>query len=340
MYKVTIIVPIYNTEPFLRQCIESILSQSLTDFLCILVNDGSTDNSPSICDEYAKKDSRIMVIHKQNAGVSSARNAGLKIALNTEHRTQNTEQFVGFVDSDDWCEPGMFEFLYNNAIKHKADISICGWRDIKNNEVISNQKPYSDEIMTGLDARFKLLSGRYFHGFTCDKLINTRLFFDHTDELRFDEAIQFSEDRLFIYALFMRARRVFYSPQPYYNYRIHDTSVTSTASRLIITDALMTRFSAFDKILQMESDSRLIKKNKHYYSDWIIQIYFKLLKTNPFNSNDPSVLFIEKHLRRFAVFILMYGNKKRKKKLLHCFLLSIKQKITMKSHQNIFWSNL
>ena len=103
--KISVIVPVYNTEKFLNNCIESILNQTHKNLEVIIIDDGSTDNSPAICDEYAKKDSRVKVIHKENGGVSSARNAGLDIA---------SGEYIGFIDGDDVIEPDMYHFLLAN----------------------------------------------------------------------------------------------------------------------------------------------------------------------------------------------------------------------------------
>ena len=112
MPKVSIIVPVYNTEKYLARCIDSILAQTFTDFELILVNDGSKDNSGKICDEYAQKDSRIIVIHKENGGVSSARNKGIDVAQG---------DWISFVDSDDWISSDFLSsFIYD------ADLIICG----------------------------------------------------------------------------------------------------------------------------------------------------------------------------------------------------------------------
>jgi glycosyltransferase involved in cell wall biosynthesis len=112
--KVSIIVPIYNVEKYLRQCLDSIVSQTLKDIEIILVDDGSTDNSPAIVDEYAAKDKRIVAIHKPNGGLGHAYNTGVANA---------TGEYIGFVESDDWVEPDMFELLYNAVKKYDADIS-------------------------------------------------------------------------------------------------------------------------------------------------------------------------------------------------------------------------
>lgn len=115
--KISVIVPVYKVENFLDRCVESIVGQTYENLEIILVDDGSPDNCPSMCDKWAEKDRRIKVIHKENGGVSSARNAALDIV---------SGDYIGFVDSDDWIDPGMYEFLYENSQKYDADISYCG----------------------------------------------------------------------------------------------------------------------------------------------------------------------------------------------------------------------
>lgn len=111
---VSVIIPIYNVAPYLRECLDSIISQSYTNLEIILVDDGSTDNCPQICDEYAQNDKRIIVIHKANGGLSDARNAGMKIA---------TADYWTFVDSDDYCHPKMIETLLKPMLENK-DIKV------------------------------------------------------------------------------------------------------------------------------------------------------------------------------------------------------------------------
>ena len=110
--KISVIVPVYNVEKYLRKCIDSLTNQTLKDIEIILVNDGSTDNSGSIIDEYAKQDKRVIAIHKENGGQSSARNMGLDIAKG---------KYVGFIDSDDWIELDMYENMYLALVKGNAD---------------------------------------------------------------------------------------------------------------------------------------------------------------------------------------------------------------------------
>ncbi|MDE6697450.1 MAG: glycosyltransferase [Muribaculaceae bacterium] len=116
--KLSIIVPVYNMEKYLRQCLDSIKDQTFKDWECILVDDGSKDSSPEICDEYASKDPRFKVIHKINGGLSSARNAGLK---------ECKGDLIGFVDSDDWIEPQMYQILYNLIVDYDADLALIGF---------------------------------------------------------------------------------------------------------------------------------------------------------------------------------------------------------------------
>ena len=118
MAQVSIIVPVYQVETYLRQCIDSILAQTFTDFELILVDDGSKDKSGEICEEYAGKDGRVRVIHKENGGLSDARNAGLE---------QAAGEYFMFVDSDDYIAPTMIERLYNSIQSESADIAACNF---------------------------------------------------------------------------------------------------------------------------------------------------------------------------------------------------------------------
>lgn len=125
MCEISIIVPVYNVEKYLKKCVDSILNQTFRDFELILVDDGSPDNSGAICDQYAKEDTRVRVIHKENGGLSSARNAGIEDAKG---------KYLGFVDSDDYIAEDMYELLYNNIIKEDVDLSICGVFDVYKGE--------------------------------------------------------------------------------------------------------------------------------------------------------------------------------------------------------------
>lgn len=122
--KISVIIPVYKVEEYIERCIKSVINQTYENLEIILVDDGSPDNCPVICDKWAEKDSRIKVIHKENGGLSDARNAGMKIA---------SGELIGFVDSDDWISKEMYQFLYENMKNNGSDISACGvqmiWED-------------------------------------------------------------------------------------------------------------------------------------------------------------------------------------------------------------------
>lgn len=116
--KLSIIIPVFNVEKYVQTCLDSVIEQSFRDFEVIVVDDGSTDGSPAICDAAAKQDGRICVIHQQNGGLSAARNAGLDIARG---------EWIGFLDSDDFIMPDMYEKLMDAAEKARADIAVCNY---------------------------------------------------------------------------------------------------------------------------------------------------------------------------------------------------------------------
>ena len=120
MAKVSVIVPIYKVEKYIKKCVDSIVGQTLPDIEIILVDDGSPDDCGAICEGYAKQDLRIKVIHKANEGLSEARNTGINAA---------TSEYIGFVDGDDYVAPDMYEVLYKNITEQNADVAVCGLYD-------------------------------------------------------------------------------------------------------------------------------------------------------------------------------------------------------------------
>ena len=137
-YLISIIIPVYNVEKYLRKCLDSIINQTYKKLEIILIDDGSTDNSGKICEEYAKKDDRIIVIHKENAGVSSARNRGIELA---------NGKYIGFIDSDDWIEENMYETLYQNLLQFDVDISMCNYSIIRNHKKTFHKHDLEDGIL-------------------------------------------------------------------------------------------------------------------------------------------------------------------------------------------------
>lgn len=183
---ISVIVPVYNTEKYIRKCIESILNQTFTDFELILIDDGSTDNSGKICDEYAVKDSRINVIHQKNSGVSVARNIGLDNASGT---------YVAFVDSDDYIRDIGLEVLLNDIITYNADISCAapGRRKVSLEES-------SCRIWQGIEALKKSLTDNGNTRSVCRKLYRR----DFVGEIRFEEGRSIHEDGFFVFRCFLK----------------------------------------------------------------------------------------------------------------------------------------
>lgn len=182
--KISVIVPVYKTEGLLDRCVESIVGQTYKNLEIILVDDGSPDNCPAMCDEWAEKDSRIRVIHKENGGVSSARNAALDIA---------TGDYIGFVDSDDWIEPEMYSSLIQKISESGKNIALCSYYAVEiSGERYECRCVVDKEVLDKDDYfRFVVLGGD--GGYIWNRLYDA----DILKEVRFDEDIWYSEDLLF-----------------------------------------------------------------------------------------------------------------------------------------------
>ncbi len=152
MADISIIVPVYQVEPYLRRCVDSILNQTFSDFELILVDDGSPDNCGAICDEYAQMDNRVVVIHQENGGLSAARNAGIDWAF-----ANSDSQWLAFVDSDDWVHKDYLHIMYNAAVSKKADICQCAyqkvWDQHVEDEIVLDRTQSS--IVTGFEAQYR-----------------------------------------------------------------------------------------------------------------------------------------------------------------------------------------
>lgn len=165
MEKISIIVPVFRVEKYINRCVDSILAQSYKNLEIILVDDGSDDACPLICDEYMKKDKRVKVVHKNNGGLSSARNAGLAIA---------TGDFIGFVDSDDWIHPDMYAILHKTLVKNKdCQIAECKYqivsKTVKN--VMSDGYSVTKWNKKTMMENFFRVNGEYYNPVVCTKLI-------------------------------------------------------------------------------------------------------------------------------------------------------------------------
>lgn len=211
---ISVVVPVYNVEKYLQKCIDSIINQTYKKIEIILVNDGSTDNSLSICNEYKKTDSRIQVIDKKNGGLSSARNVGIKFSKG---------KYICFVDADDYLEHNFVEKLYNKIINNKCDISICNFvYDFENGKSkIRYNNSLENYLMNSSEAILQLNNYKYFDMSACSKMFKKELFSD----IRFPEG-KFCEDYYVMYLLFDKADKIVYFCDPLYHYFQRVGSIT------------------------------------------------------------------------------------------------------------------
>lgn len=209
---ISVIIPVYNVALYLEECLNSVVSQSYTNLEIILIDDGSTDHSGAICDQFASIDSRIKVIHQKNAGAAAAKNAGLRAA---------TGEYLSFVDSDDYLESGAFALMVNILEKYGADVVQCAYRDLFTDGSFSTVNRESVETYT---AEEYLL--RYTTDWTScllwDKLYKRALF----SGIFFEEG-HIVDDEFFTYQGIMNAQCVVYAPEIVYYYRKRKSSVTA-----------------------------------------------------------------------------------------------------------------
>ncbi|RKD35371.1 hypothetical protein BET01_00295 [Lacrimispora algidixylanolytica] len=203
---VSVIVPIYNVEDYLERCVDSILKQTLTNIEVILVDDGSPDECPRLCDAYEVKDKRIKVIHKENGGLSDARNAGLDVA---------SGKYVAFIDSDDWIEETMLEELCYAAEVFNADIAECDfcnvYKDRSVNEMEGTSLYYT---ATNLEALKCQMGWSYFKCIACNKIYRSFLF---SDGKRYPKG-KYHEDEFFTHKITYEAKKLVYVDKALYNY--------------------------------------------------------------------------------------------------------------------------
>ena len=213
----SVIVPVYNVENYLRECIDSILAQTYTNFELVLIDDGSTDTSGTICDAYASRDPRITVIHKENGGLISARRAGLQIA---------TGRYICFVDADDMISRDLLKKTYDVISKLSSDIITFKWMNIDSSgKSFEEETPVFEEGEIGKEAYFKKLLSSASLNSLCKKICR-RTLFDADNDYSCFYSIRNGEDLLQTIPLVYHARSFYYLAQPLYLYRSNPDSIT------------------------------------------------------------------------------------------------------------------
>lgn len=232
---ISVIVPVYNVEDYLEYCVHSILNQTLKDIEIILVDDGTPDNSGVICDKLAEEDERIVVIHKENGGLSSARNAGLAVARG---------KYIGFVDSDDWIEPDMYEYLLNLITENNADIADCEMLETSIRDYVIDKECEQIEFLNrsgALDIFFRI-SKANINYCVCDKLFKREIF----EKVTFTEGIIF-EDIDFNYRALVNIESIVVSNVKKYYYFKNPEGISRNSFREKDLDLL----KVWDNIIKM-----------------------------------------------------------------------------------------
>lgn len=272
MPKVSIIVPIYNVAPYLSKCIDSILGQSFEDFECILVNDGSTDNSGEICDKYSKADNRIKVIHKENGGLSSARNAGLDVA---------TGDYIGFIDSDDYIHRDFISILLNAMLTYNTEVSVCEFLDVSDDDDFSVTKTditcpppricpikeaFSDnEIWHHIDS-------------VCNKLFRRDLF----DNARFPCGL-INEDTYIKPEIYSKVTSIAFIDYPLYYYYHSPNSILRSDFSLKKLDLIVATAHNIDFFLKIKEPQALENELIHLFRYYFLYVFKALAITDKEN---------------------------------------------------------
>ncbi|MBQ8719522.1 MAG: glycosyltransferase [Clostridia bacterium] len=265
--KITVIIPIYNVEKYLRRCILSVIGQTYENLEIFLIDDGSTDNSGTICDEYAQKDGRITVIHKENAGQAVARNIALDRA---------SGDWIAFLDSDDWIEPDMYMTLLRVAMEADADIATCGIKKhFDSGEYLSSSEDTGRvEVLSAYDAIADLLHQKRIRFEVWNKLWKRELLAD----VRFKEN-QLCEEVYFDRQAFLRAERIVFVDKSLHNYVVGRPGSTASSFKI-------KRMSVFGELEDFAND--LLARNLDDLADIIkcistrfsVNFYVEAAKSN------------------------------------------------------------
>ncbi len=264
---ISIIIPVYNVEKDLSDCLDSVINQTYKNIEIILIDDGSIDRSGTICDEYAKKDKRIKVYHTENKGVSDARNFGI---------VKSKGKYIAFIDSDDFVSKKYIEVLYTILIKNNADISQCLFKRFSDKkDIVENIKYSNAEVYNSLYALENLYNrnDRYFNStYVCGKLLKREL----VENYKFPTGKMF-EDSFVVYKYFYMSKTIACINEKLYYYRISENSRTEQKYTLRFLDGI----EVLEEIMLFFKKQHII--NKHLILNYLSQIrsnYFFVLDNN------------------------------------------------------------
>lgn len=273
MKKVSLIIPIYNTNSYLHKCLSSAISQTYHNMEIICIDDGSTDGSDKILDEFAKKDQRIIAIHQKNTGESGARNAGLRIA---------SGDYIGFMDCDDWIEANMYESLVNAIEQYNVDIAASSW--IKEGEAYSLLIKNKYKVPRGIINQEQLMNYVYqrdaYQGFAYmwDKLYKKEILYNADGTLAlFDEKLKLGGDVLFLAKVLMNTNRAIYIDRAFYHYYQRPTSGVHTKKVANLMDWLKSYQLVIEMFQKAAIDENImiwVKRFLAYHSSNVAEIAY------------------------------------------------------------------
>lgn len=304
---ISVVVPVYNVEPYLRRCLDSVITQTYRNLEIILVDDGSTDCSGKICDEYVKKDSRIIIIHKENGGLSDARNVGIKTA---------SADYIAFIDSDDYIEKRCLQRLAWILFKNNADIAICEYYSGNHNEFPKDREPKKKIECFDSKVMLKNWHGKYKHLETiaCNKLYKKTLF---TENSIYYPVGYFNEDVMTTHLLVEKASKIVITNERLYYYYQRKDSTMHTLSEKKIEDCIFAhniRLDFFKNKGYQEAYERLvIKRQKLYMLDYLKSMskemaYINIEMLCLFNNNNKNICSLKeiKLWERVLFFLFKY----------------------------------
>lgn len=320
MKKISIIVPVYNVEQYLEKCVESLIRQSYHNLEIILVNDGSTDTSAKLCDFLSKKDDRIKVIHKENGGLSDARNHGVNAA---------SGEYIGFVDSDDYIHEDMYHHLYEKITQEDADVAECNFTIVYENKFKYVTEEEYDLVLNQEQYLQEYLSMKKLYGATCARLIKASI----AKKIEFPVGKVY-EDMYYALELIQIAKKYVITSKPYYYYLVRTGSITNehfnerqlalidvvkdfktftlssypNLKKEMLSREMYAYFSVFNQIIRL----REFKKNYYYVEirNYFKKNWLKILQNPIITKNRKLSVFLIKinvYLYRFVLIRYLKG---------------------------------
>lgn len=259
----SVVIPVYNVEKYLKRCIDSILVQTWKNYEIILIDDGSTDHSSNICDDYAEKYQHISVIHKENGGLSEARNTGIQYAQG---------EYIFFLDSDDWVLPSMFENLKEIICTKKYDIIHFRLKFYYKESDVFEECQSGEEEYSGIEALNQMFRQETISSFSTDKIYRANLFLKNNI---FFPVGAFYEDLGTIYKLLIVSRTIYYVDKFYYCYFLgNENSITKSWSEKKFQDMFRFYSEIYSASLQVDKiDEQLVKI---YYNNGLVDLLLKI----------------------------------------------------------------